>query len=177
MLRKLLTVAAAAFLIVGCTNMKAVPLGSDGYFPTNSTARVTKSEPVNLAEFGYRVLVPEGGFTLQMTHNMDIFKEVFTISHLEQEIIKNDLTDKIPSIRELIGINRAAREYKPFVWIQWDVRRVGQEDYMVLRLVDAVTMDELFAAETMINRFNGVTDQANRYPQFNALIDHLRANN
>ncbi|WP_194757353.1 hypothetical protein [Aliidiomarina indica] len=177
MLKKILVPITLILLIAGCTNMKAVPLGADGYFPTNSTAVVIKAEPVNLAEFGYRVLVPEGGFTQRMTHNMDIFKEIFTISDLEHEIIKKDMTETIPSIREMIGINRAAKELKPFVWLQWSYRVDRRNEFLILKLVDAVTMEDIFIAETMINQFNGVSDQANRYPQFNALMDHLRAHN
>ena len=171
-------VALALVMLAGCgTQMKVVKLDDSGHFPTKKEATVVTSVAVDLDERRGLLVAPNGDFTADMVRNIGYFDEVINFEELEKRIVTNNLTDKVPSLQDRIGINNAARHYRPFLWLHWDSRKDGTKVYQQLKLVDALTLDEYFVAETYLDViWAGVTDQNNAYPAMNALIDYLRAN-
>ncbi|RUO19296.1 hypothetical protein CWE08_09950 [Aliidiomarina iranensis] len=166
------------FILSGCTTFKVVETDADtGYFPTQQVAVVVKSETIDLSSRKELVLVPNGDFTKGMIENIGYFDRVINFEDLEKIIIQEDLTDEVSSISDRIGVNRAAKEYKPFLWIRWDIREDGFRSYQQLILTDPLTLDDYFITETYLDTtWTGITDQHNFYPMMNALIDYLREN-
>lgn len=165
-------------LLVGCTTLKVVEVDpATGYFPGEKRATVTTSQEVELDSINDLVLVPTGDFTVNMVKNIGYFDEVITFEELENIIIKNDLTEQVPSVKDRIGINKAAKAYKKFLWLRWDIRQDGSKKYQQLILTDPITLEDLFVCETLLDYvWAGVNDQTNWYPMINSLIDYIKKN-
>lgn len=135
------------------------------------------SKSFNLDERKSLVLVPNSEFEKNQLKNIGYFDEVITFEDLESLIVKNNLSDKVPSIRDRIGVNNAAKHYKPFMWFRFDIRGTGNQQYAQFMLTDPLTLEDCFVAETHLDRiWSGVNDQYNWYPMFNALIDYIKEN-
>jgi len=173
-----LSIVFLIMLTSACTSLKVVETNSKtGYFPGNKTADVVKSVKIDLDSLKDIVLVPNGDFTSKMVKNIGYFNTVMTFEDLETAIIKNDLTDKVPSLNDRIGLNKAAKAYKKFLWLRWDTRTDGSSQYKQLILTDPITLEDLFIAETYLDHvWAGVSDQKNWYPIMNSLIDYLKEN-
>ncbi len=173
--------AIPLFLILGlsaCTSMKVVKTNSDsGYFSTGKKANVTKSIDYDLDSVKDLILVPSSEFTPQMVENIGYFNEIINIEDLQRIIVANDLTDEVPSISDRIGLNKAAKAYKQFLWLRWDRRTENNKSYMQLILTDPKTLEDIFICETHLDYiWKGVNDQSNWYPMMNSLIDYIKAN-
>ncbi|MCF6300175.1 MAG: hypothetical protein L3J52_03510 [Proteobacteria bacterium] len=175
---KKMLVLVFIFMVSACTSLKIVETNPDtGYFPGSKRATVIKSIAIDLDSVKDLVLVPNGEFTNKMVENIEYFDEVITFEDLEKIIIRNDLTDKVPSVNDRIGINKAAKAYKKFLWIRWDSRKDGSKLYQQLLLTDPISLEDIFICETHLDYvWTGVNDQANFYPMMNSLIDYIRKN-
>lgn len=174
----LLITAVSILALFGCTTLKVVdPDPNTGYFPAAKKATVVKSEKINLDERKGLLLVGRSDFTGRMAENIGYFEEVIDVEDLEKIIIQEDLTEEVPSLREKIGLNKAAKAYKPFLWLRWNYRVEGNRKYEQLILTDPLTLEDYFIAETYMDyMWAGVNDQNNNYPAFNALIDYIAEN-
>ena len=172
---KFITAIFMVFL-AGCTNMKVVePDPQTGLFPATKTATITKNVEIDLDNKKSLILVPNGDFTGNMVRNIGFFDEVINFEDLEKIIIRENLTDAVPGVGDRIGLNKAAKSYKPFLWLRWDSRKDGIKEYSQLVLTDALTMEDYFVAETYMDyAWAGVNDQNNHYPMFNALVKYLK---
>lgn len=163
--------------LVGCTSMKVTELDKDGYFPSTGRATVVMSKPINLDSRRQLVFVGTSKFVQGQLENLHYFNEVITLDDLESRIIKANLTDKISSINDKIGVNNAAKYYRPFLWLRYNTRQDGSTKYSQFILTDAATMEDYFITETQLDyAWRGVNDQNNWYPMFNALIDYMKQN-
>jgi hypothetical protein len=148
-----------------------------GYFPASTKATVVAQKSIDLDTRRGMVVVGNSEFILGQLRNINYFGEVITVEELESRIIKAGLTDKIPSLRDKIGVNNAAKHYRPFLWLRFDTRGSGTSEYARFILVDPLTLEEYFVTETHLDRlWKGVNDQNNWYPMFNALIDYIKQN-
>lgn len=170
-------------LLAGCTTMKVIsPNASTGYFGGSKSglvkkATTVKKTPIDLDSKKQIILVAGETFTPQMVKNIGYFDQVITFKELEEIIIKENLTDTVPDVSSRIGINKAAKAYKPFLWLRWDTRKDGNKTYQQLVMTDPITLEDYFIAETYLDYvWAGVNDQNNSYPTFNALIDYIKAN-
>ncbi|MFP1682158.1 hypothetical protein ACLD0W_06570 [Alloalcanivorax sp. C16-1] len=166
------------YFLAGCTTFKVVGVDPEtGYFPGEKRATVTVSKAVDLDSVNDLVLVPTGDFTVNMVKNIGYFDEVITFEELENIIIKNDLTDQVSSVKDRIGVNKAAKAYRKFLWLRWDTRQDGSKQYQQLILTDPITLEDLFVCETFLDYvWAGVNDQANWYPMMNSLVDYIKEN-
>lgn len=164
--------------LVGCSSLKIVDLDPvTGYFPGEKRASVIINKEIDLDSTTDLVLVPDGDFEVNMVKNIGYFNEVINFEDLEDIIIKNDLTEQVPSVRDKIGINKAAKAYKKFLWLNWDTRQDGTQKYQQLILTDPITLEDLFVCETLLDYvWAGVNDRANWYPMMNSLIDYIKEN-
>lgn len=176
---RIIPIALLSLLISACSVGKVSPLEkTTGYFPAQSKATVITSKPVDLDSKKALILIPNNEFFKGQIANIKYFDQAMTLDDLEKAIIQNNLSEKIPTISEKIGLNNAAKHYKPFLYLYGETRRDNDHSYHGRYvLVDAVTMDELFVTETELDyAWKGVNDQYNWYPMFNALIDYIKSN-
>lgn len=165
-------------VVCGCTNMKVAEIDKNtGRFPTTVKATVVKDVEFDLGSMKSLILAPDNEFVLGQLRNIAYFDEVITLEDLEEIIIKNDLTEQVPSIREKIGINRAYKAYKPFLWLRFDTREEGNKTYGQFILTKPDTLEDIFIVEKHFDYvWAGVNDQNTWYPMFNALVDYIEAN-
>jgi hypothetical protein len=177
MFRNLLT-AIAVLSLGACTTAKVVQLDpATGYFPSMTKANLIVNKPVNLDAQKALVLVPNGEFSKGQMQNIGYFTEVMNFDDLEKAIIQNKLTDKVPTVKERIGINNAARNYRPFLWFHLNIKTDNGNRLAQYILTDALTMEDYMVAETKLDFvWTGVNDQNNWYPMYNSLIDYIKAN-
>lgn len=172
-----------ACLLASCTSMKVIkPDANSGYFGgvkggSAKKATTTKNIAIDLDSKKQLILVAGEDFTPQMVKNIGYFDTVINFKELEELIIKNNLTDAVPDISSRIGLNKAAKAYKPFLWLHWDNRKDGNKSYLQLVLTDPITLEDYFISETYLDYvWAGVNDQNNNYPTFNSLVDYIKAN-
>ena len=175
---KKLIAAAALAALSACTSLKVVDVDAKtGYFPAQKKAAVVTNKTLDLDARKGLVVVGNSEFSQGQVRNMKYFDEVITIEELEKRIIQAGLTDKVPTVRERIGLNNAAKHYKPFLWLRYDLRGDRPNEYTQFILTDPLTMEDYFVTETHLDYvWTGVNDQNNWYPMFNALIDYIQAN-
>jgi hypothetical protein len=183
MIKKFFTAAVIVAAFSGCTAMQVIkPDVKTGYFATTKSGPTKKATVVKSVAFDIdtkkdTLLVSGQDFTPNMVKNIGYFNNVINFKELEEIIIKNNLTDAVPDISSKIGINKAAKAYKPFLWLHWDIRKDNNKQYQQLILTDPITLEDYFISETYMDYvWTGVNDQNNYYPAFNSLIDYLKTN-
>jgi hypothetical protein len=177
MIKNLLFIAVSIFLFA-CSSMKVAELDpKTGRFPTSVKATVVKSEKVDLDSMKALLLLPDQDFVKGQISNIKYFDQTITIDDLETLIIKNNLTDKVPSVKDKIGINKAYKAYKPFLWLRFDTRVEGAKTYGQLFLTNPETLEDIFIVEKYFDyAWAGVNDQNTWYPMFNAIVDYIDEN-
>lgn len=178
MVNRRFLIGALALWLAGCTSLKVVqPDAKTGRYPTSTKATVLMSKQFDLDARKDLILVPNSDFTVGQVTNMRYFTQVTTAEELEKAIVQKGLSDKVPSVHDAIGLNNAAKYYKPFLWLHWKTHGSGQDVHAQVILTDPLTLDDLLVAETHLDYlWAGVNDQNNWYPMFNALIDYIEAN-
>lgn len=165
-------------LFTGCSTLKIVEVDPEtGYFPGTKQAAVVKEISVDLDQKKSLVLVPDGDYTKSMIANIGYFDKVIDFGDLQDIIIKENLTELVPSVNDRIGVNKSAKAYKPFLWIKWKTRQDGNKKYQQLVLLDPISLEEYFVTETLLDYvWAGVSDQNNYFPMMNSLIDYIKNN-
>ncbi|KUM54662.1 hypothetical protein AR688_15375 [Rheinheimera sp. EpRS3] len=148
-----------------------------GRFPTKNQATIVKSSPVDLDSMKSLLLLPDNDFVKGQIGNINYFNATITLDDLETLIIQNDLTEEVPSVREKIGINKAYKAYKPFLWLRFDTRRENGKEYAQFILTKPDTLEDIFVVEKHLDYvWAGVNDQNTWYPLFNAIVDYIDEN-
>lgn len=157
------------------TTQKVVSLNpATGYFPTEHKAVVVLDKPIDLDARKSLIVVARSEFVQGQIRNIGYFDEAITLDDLQTRIVQAGLSEQVPSIVDRIGLNRAAKVYKPFLWLRHETRGTGTQQYAKIILTDATTLEDVFVAETHLDYvWSGVNDQYNWYPMFNALIDYI----
>jgi predicted HAD superfamily phosphohydrolase YqeG len=174
---KKIWLAAAALLASACSSFEVSSLDpSTGYLKASVKATTIINKPFDLDARKDLIMVQNDPFVLGQTKAIGYFNEVITNEELEVRIIQNNLGDKVASVRERIGINYAAKHYKPFLWLRFDISDT-KTDHAQIYLTDPLTMEDVFAAEVYMDTiWAGVNDDNAWYPLFNELIAYVRAN-
>jgi hypothetical protein len=161
-----------------CTQLKVINTDpKTGYFPASSKATVIKSTPIDLDSKKALILVPKPDFIEGQIRNIGYFDEVISFETLEKNIVAANLSEKVPSVRDRIGINNAAKNYKYFLWFRVDSTGSGNNTHTQFILTDPITLEDYFIVDTHLDYlWSGVNDQNNWYPMFNALIDYIKEN-
>jgi hypothetical protein len=175
---KKLSIIFLALFLGACSSLKVTKLDpKTGFFPSKNKASVVTSQPIDLDTRKSLILVPNSEFEKNQIINIGYFDEVITYEELETLIVKNNLSDKVSSIKDRIGVNNAAKHYKPFLWFRFDTRGSGNEKYAQFILTDPLTLDDIFVTETHLDYiWAGVNDQSNWYPMFNSLVQYIKDN-
>jgi hypothetical protein len=164
--------------VAACQSMQVVERDpGTGYFPTSRSATVVKNASIDLDQRRELLVIGRSDFLEGQLGNIGFFNEVLTVPELETRIVREGLTDKVPSVRDKIGLSNAARHYQPFLWLRVDRRSEGNRNYAQFILTDGETLEDYFITETYLDTvWAGVTDRNNWYPMFNSLIDFLDDN-
>lgn len=157
---------------------------STGTFQTPVKATTITSKKVDLDLYKSILLISEDGqdfydgFNKNTVTNIGYFNNVFDSSELETFIIKNNLVNEVPALKDRIGMHNLAKSYKPFLWLSYNIRRTqDRKFYLQLVLTNTLTFEDFFIAETQMNNFwVGVNVKENWYPLYNALIQYIRDN-
>lgn len=165
-------------LISACSSLKVAKLDpKTGLFPSENKATVVTSKPLDIDQKKSLILVSDSAFAKQQIINIGYFDKVINHGELEVLIVKNDLSDKISSVHDKLGINKAAKYYKPFLWFRINTKNRDNKKYAQFILTDPLTLDDYFVTETLLDyKWTGVNDQNNWYPMFNALIEYIKKN-
>ena len=167
----------ASILAFACSSQRVVDLDRSGHYPGRTTANVVSSKPFDLDSRRSLILVPPNDFLKGQIANIHYFGDVITPEDLQKAIVQGGLSDKVPSIADLIGLSNAAKYYKSFLWFHTKTHGAGTDRYSQFVLTDPVTLDDLLIVETHLDFiWTGVNDQNNWYPMFNALIDYIKQN-
>jgi hypothetical protein len=176
--KKLVALAALMVVVSGCTSMKVAPVDPNtGYFPSQKKGAVVVNKPMDLDANKDLIVVANSEFLTGQLRNINYFGEVITIEELQKRIIAAGLTDKVPTIQDRIGLSNAAKYYKPFLWLRFNVRGEQPSQYAQFILTGPATSEDYFLTETKLDYlWTGVNDQHNWYPMFNSLIDYIKQN-
>jgi hypothetical protein len=175
---RFLSVIILALSLGACSSMKVADVDSKtGYFPTTTKANVLTSKSIDLDSRKSLLLIPNDEFVKGQIANIKYFDEIMTFVDLEKKIVHANLTDKVQSVSDRIGVSNAAKHYKNFLWFRFEKKGEAKDRRGQFILTDAKTMEDYFVAETKFDYvWSGVNDQNNWYPMFNALIDYIKQN-
>jgi len=180
-LKKIVTVAILVTLNYGCGSFeKATTLNpSTNYFPAkkNKQPSVLKDVAVSRDSLkSYLLVVPSNDYWLQMGNNLNYFDTVMTYDQFQTAIVKEGLSDKIPSLSDKVGLKRAYDYYRQFVLLEpTKVQKPGDGWFAGLILYEPQRAEVIFQNEIWLNlMWDGWTDQGTMFPLFNSLLDYLR---
>lgn len=122
------------------------------------------------------VIVPTGEFLYGMTKKLNYFDTVVTFETFQKDIIKANKQDQVGDISGLIGLNKAYKHYKKYLYLNFERKGTGRYDMKLrLKLTNPGTLEEIFIAEIPYDPYiSGVNDQNTFYPLFNKLIDFIK---
>ena len=140
-------------------------------------ATVVTNVKTDLDSMKALLLLPDNDFVKSQIGNTHYFDETMTFDDLETYIIQSDLQDKVPSVRNRIGINAAYKEYRPFLWLRYDRRLDGTKKYGQFVLTKPDTLEDILVVEKYLDYvWAGVNDQNTWYPLFNSIVDYIDEN-
>lgn len=164
--------------MTACTQFEVAEVDpATGYFKASKEAVIITSKKIDLDSYKSLLLIPDQDFVKGQFESIEYFDELITRDDLETEIIKNNLQEEIPSVRDKIGLNKAYKNYKEFLWFRYDARGTGNNEYGQFILTNPGTLEDIFVAEIKLDRIGvGVNDQYTWYPLFNSVIKYIEEN-
>jgi hypothetical protein len=116
------------------------------------------------------------------------FSDPIGETELQQRLIAAGVQDKVPETHDLLGLNKAYRAYKPFLWVHFELVSDDDVCFVTMIATDPGNGQDLFKANIRARSPPGVddgcssfsldttTDQGTWYPLFNSFIDWATAN-
>ena len=179
-MKNTIVILMLGLLFLGCSNMEVAQLDPrTKRFETDTKATLVKSIDIDLDQHKSLLLLPDDEFMKGQMRNIKYFDKMITFEELETIIIKNNLTENIPALNSKIAISRAAKAYKPFLWLRLNIRNGSgyNQQYAQFLLINAETSEELLVVERHLDYiWAGVNDQNTWYPLFNAIVDYIDKN-
>jgi len=141
-------------------------------------ATVVTAKKMPLAPFkGMAFMSGTSDWGIEQLKAVKYFDQVLSYDDLQKLVIANNLTDKVPSLNEPIGLSKLARAYKPFLWVKFKQVRRENKTYMQLIATNPENLEDVFVSEVYLDVvWAGVNDQNSRYPLFNAFIGWVNQN-
>lgn len=174
---KKLFLVTLLLLLTSCSNYNYLDKqdSKTGLFPTKVEANVIKNTKINLDSLREFIVVTtdfrDQDNLKQAITKMGYFDMVTNVEDglLADLIIQNDLTHKIPELSSRATLNKIAKHYKPFLWLDVEL---GKRDslgsrYMRFNLRNALSFESYFIAEASAN---------DRDALFNALSHFIKQN-
>lgn len=141
-------------------------------------ATVVTAKKMPLAPFKSMAFMSSAGdWGVEQLKAVKYFDQVLSYDDLQKLVIANNLTDKVPSLNEPIGLSKLARAYKPFLWVKFKQVRRENKTFMQLIATNPENLEDVFVSEVYLDVvWAGVNDQNSRYPLFNAFIAWVNQN-
>lgn len=175
---RIILMMTLAWWLIGCSSMKVSSLNPETKrFATEHKATIILNKPIDLDMHNALLLMPKDNFLRGQMANIGYFKELITLDELRVQIIRAGLAEKVPSLSDAYGINKAAKFYKQFLWFRLGKRINLDGDYGQFILTNPKTFEDYFVAEIKLeDSLKGTGDNLVWYPLFNALIDYIEQN-
>lgn len=114
-------------------------------------------------------------FHLNQVKKIGYFDKVNTLEEFELSLITDNLSKDLPNLQNKIGLNKAAKDYEPFLWLK--IEHINNGKNFQLTLTDPLTLEEhLVAVSDFQDWITPGRDQATNYPLYNALIRYIKDN-
>ena len=110
-------------------------------------------------------------FFIQSFTSMGSFNSVLGKDKLETLVIQKNLSDKVPGVSDLVGLNRLSKEIGPFLVVEPSVVFLGGYRFEAsLKVTDASTGNVVLKVTNAATNWAGL-DKPLFYPLFNAFLD------
>jgi len=110
-------------------------------------------------------------FFIQSFTSMGSFNSVVGKDKLETLVIQKNLSDKVPSVSDMVGLNRLSKEIGPFLVVEPSVVFLGGYQFEAsLKVTDASTGNVVLKITNAATNWAGL-DKPLFYPLFNAFLD------
>lgn len=190
MKKRLLAIGFSIILFSSCSpTLKVKELNTKtGKLPTETVINpeeILVEKSINLKEYSQFLFVKKSGLNMEKYEsyilgtikNIGGFEKYFTQSELEQYVIQNNLTDKVTSISDNIGLLNLSKNVGKFLICESNVEYKGGYDFTFEYKVINPTNAEILL-HIKHNAFNwGGLDRPLFNPVFNKYIDWIKANN
>lgn len=181
----LLAAAASLLLLSACADVKPKPISpATGLFPTNTPLDTDGVRTEKPFEAKYRHLVylkvPDDkptafvDFFMTELRNSKIFDKVAAKSDLEAIVIQKNLSDKVPSVSDMVGLHKLESAIGPFLVVEPTVEWKGGYHYTgQLKVVDPETGETVLLLQQKAFNWAGL-DSPLVYPLLNGLLEWAR---
>lgn len=132
---------------------------------------------VDFEKYQGRVLVSGPTSAREQLAAIGAFSDVFDNDELQRRIIAAGLQDQVQNTEDPIGISRAYKDYKPFLWMHWRIKNEFGGVFVRMIVTEPGTGQDVFVASTRACDAEGcLENRGTHYPLFNAFIDWVREN-
>jgi hypothetical protein len=176
-------------LFASCSALKPYPLEKDGFFRATKQSKTVKSIGFDLDKHNLLLVVNGADFAQvtgnqyprEMINNMGYFKNVMTLEDFKQDIIKSNNQDEIGSLSDKLGLNKAYKKHKPFLYVDFKIRKGKRAfpavSFLQITLMNPDNLEEIFIGETFMDvYFTGIGAKQTYNPLFNELIKYIKEN-
>ena len=190
----------AATLLYSCTRIGTSELGIDflsqDAIGTKDTLLEVETETVlmdeeilvdksiNLKEYSQFLFIKKSGLNMekyesyvtQTLKNIGGFKKIYTQTELEQYVIQNNLTDKVTSISDNIGLLNLQKQVGNFLVCESNVEFLGGYNYQfTFKITNPATAETVLDIKHQAFNWGGL-DRPLFNPVFNYYIDWTKKN-
>lgn len=182
---RFLAAALPVLLLSACADVKPKPINpSTGLFPATNVLDgdgVRVNVPFN-AKYRHMVylMVPEdkpkafSEFFITELRNSQLFDKVTEKSDLEAIVIQKNLSDKVPSVSDMVGLHKLEQAIGPFLIVEPYVEWKGGYNYMgQLKAVDPETGQTVLLLQQKAFNWAGL-DSPLIYPLLNGFLQWAR---
>lgn len=184
-LSRLISATALLLLLSACASTKPKPLNPvTGLFPTDTvldSGAVLTNKPFNpkYKRLAY-VKIADGKpkeltqFYLTELRNSHLFDQVDEKSDLEALVIQKNLSDKVPTISDLVGLHKLESSIGPFLIVEPYFEWKGGYNYMgQLKAIDPETGETVLLLQQKAFNWTGL-DSPLVYPLLNGFLQWAR---
>lgn len=188
-MKKSLLIIGLSFLLFSCSpTLKVKELNpKTGKLPTETVLNqneILVQKNINLNEYSQFLFVKKSGLNMEKyekyilgtLQNIGGFEKYYTQNELEQLVIKSNLTDKVTSISDNIGLMNLSKNVGKFLICESNVEYKGGYDFSFeYKVIDPTNAEILLHIKH--NAFNwGGLDRPLFNPVFNKYIDWMNEN-
>ena len=189
-MKKSLLIIGLSVVLFSCSpTLKIKELNAKtGKLPTETVINqeeILVEKSINLKEYSQFLFVKKSGLNMEKYENYILgtlktiggFEKYYTQSELEKYVIQNNLTDKVTSISDNIGLLNLSKNVGKFLICESNVEYKGGYDFTFEYKVINPTNAEILL-HIKHNAFNwGGLDRPLFNPVFNKYIDWVKTNN
>lgn len=162
-------------LLCSCSAPRNTQINQEGYFQASTKAKTIKNLAFDLDVNKQLLVVEDEDFLDGMFTHIKYFDRIITQDQFEQEIINENRQEELGSIAGKVGLSRAYRKYKKFLYLQYHCYIDPKSDarFLQLKLINPNNFEEVFVAERKVIL---ATNQNIVNALLNELIDYIKQN-